>query len=258
MSDHPKFGFWPFVIPFLAFIALSMFEPGFGNRPDAADSEEIADDDANENAPQILPPHDFEVRRFLLIYGVKILVTTALLVFFFRYYLQPFPLSISALAVPVGVVGVLLWVGICQLNLESYLWVALGFDGASGRSEFNPFVLLSDPYHRAGFFALRFFGLVIIVPICEELFLRGFLMRVIDDPQWWTARLSEMGVKAILVAPLYGALTHPEILAAVVWFSMVTWLMKRTGKFWDCVVAHAVTNLLLGVYVIAYGQWHLW
>jgi len=34
--------------------------------------------------------------------------------------------------------------------------------------------------------------------------------------------------------------------------------MVRTRNFWDCVAAHAVTNLLLGVYIVAAGQWTLW
>jgi hypothetical protein len=46
--------------------------------------------------------------------------------------------------------------------------------------------------------------------------------------------------------------------AAVVWFSLVTWLMIRTGNIWDCVAAHAVTNLLLGIYVLVSHDWHLW
>ena len=29
----------------------------------------------------------------------------------------------------------------------------------------------------------------------------------------------------------------------------------HTRNIWDCVVAHAVTNLLLGVYVVATGEW---
>jgi hypothetical protein len=54
-------------------------------------------------------------------------------------------------------------------------------------------------------------------------------------------------------------LMHPgELLAAGVWFSLVTLLMVRTKNIWDCVAAHAVTNLLLGIYVVTYGQWQLW
>ena len=40
-------------------------------------------------------------------------------------------------------------------------------------------------------------------------------------------------------------LMHPqEAVAALVWFSAVTWLMTRTCSIWDCILAHAVTNLL--------------
>jgi CAAX protease family protein len=54
-------------------------------------------------------------------------------------------------------------------------------------------------------------------------------------------------------------LMHPgELLAAFVWFSLVTWLMTRTRNIWDCVAAHAVTNLLLGIYVVTQHQWQLW
>ncbi len=259
MNDQPKYGFWPLVIPFLTFILLTMLEPSFGNRPQRlAEPDSIGQVTEQLDSQQLLPPHDFEVRRFLLIYGIKILITSAVIIFFFRFYLDQFPWSISALAIPVGLVGIVLWVAISQLELEQQFWTWLGLGNPGRRSEFNPFDLLSDPVHRFAFFGLRFFGLVVVVPICEELFLRGFLMRIIENPQWWTVRLSELGTKTLLVAPLYGAITHPEIVAAIVWFSLVTWLMKRTGKFWDCVVAHAVTNLMLGVYVITFGQWQLW
>jgi membrane protease YdiL (CAAX protease family) len=34
---------------------------------------------------------------------------------------------------------------------------------------------------------------------------------------------------------------------------MVTWLMLRTKNIWDCILAHAVTNFLLGLYVVWMG-----
>jgi hypothetical protein len=33
--------------------------------------------------------------------------------------------------------------------------------------------------------------------------------------------------------------------------------MLRTRNIWDCVAAHATTNLLLGIYVVATGEWWL-
>ena len=51
---------------------------------------------------------------------------------------------------------------------------------------------------------------------------------------------------------------HPqEAVATFVWFSAVTWLMIRTRSIGDCILAHAVTNLLLGIYVISTGNWWL-
>ena len=63
---------------------------------------------------------------------------------------------------------------------------------------------------------------------------------------------------AIIVGTALPMLMHPgELLAAAVWFSLVAWLMLRTKNIWDCVAVHAVTNLLLGVYVAIAGEWRL-
>jgi len=66
------------------------------------------------------------------------------------------------------------------------------------------------------------------------------------------------------VATAVAVSLHPaELLAELCWFSLVTWLMVRTRNIWDCVVAHGVTNLLLGLYVVGCdlagfaNQWHL-
>ena len=64
---------------------------------------------------------------------------------------------------------------------------------------------------------------------------------------------------AVIVGTAVPMLMHPGRTAGIafVWFSMVTWLMVRTRSIWDCVVAHAVTNFLLGVYVVVFDQWQL-
>ena len=57
--------------------------------------------------------------------------------------------------------------------------------------------------------------------------------------------------------PLAGAFGAVMLLAAAIWFSLVTWLMKKTRSLGDCIVAHATTNLLLGCYVLYSGEWTL-
>jgi membrane protease YdiL (CAAX protease family) len=36
------------------------------------------------------------------------------------------------------------------------------------------------------------------------------------------------------------------------------WLYRRTGKLWVPVIAHAVTNGVLGVWVVMTGNWAFW
>jgi CAAX prenyl protease-like protein len=196
------------------------------------------------------------------VYTLKIVLTIAAIGLVLPGYRQ-FPLRISPLAVAVGVAGVVIWVGLCRLGLEHRLLDPLGLGWLvelGTRPGFNPLAELQDnPAWAWGFLAIRFAGLAAVVPLVEEFFLRGFLMRFVMRAKWWEVPVGKVSPPAVLVgALLYPLLSHPaEALAAVVWFSMVTWLMLRTRNIWDCVAAHAVTNLLLGVYVVLSGQWQL-
>ena len=81
------------------------------------------------------------------------------------------------------------------------------------------------------------------------------------QPEWWEVPFGKLTWPAVLVGVGVPVLYHcvpTETLAAVAWFGLVTWLMAKTRNIWDCVAAHAVTNLLLGVYVLAVGKWWLW
>jgi len=182
------------------------------------------------------------------------------LFYFRKTYLDQFPLKINWIALPVGVLGVVLWIGICELGVERLILAPLGLAKyVEVRASFNPFQQLTDPGYLAVFLTLRFCLLAVCVPIIEELFLRGWLLRYFENPQWWIVKLSELSLRSVAVASVYGVLTHPgEAFAALVWFSLISWLMVRTGNLWDCVVAHGVTNLLLGLYILQYGAWHLW
>ena len=109
-----------------------------------------------------------------------------------------------------------------------------------------------------GFLAIRFFGLVLVVPVIEEFFLRGCVMRYLVSERFWDVPFGNVNRAAVIVGTLIPVLMHPqEALAAAVWFSAVTWLMVRSRNLWECILAHAVTNLLMGIYVIASGQWWL-
>jgi CAAX prenyl protease-like protein len=186
-----------------------------------------------------------------------VIAGTTLLMLLFGWGYFRVPLKISVLSVVVGVVGIVVWVGLAYVDRE---YIGLGQKLSSGRPAFNPFETLKDnPRWMWQFLAIRFFGLVVVVPIVEEFFVRGFLIRYVDDPDWDEQPLGEAKLSGWLSPTVYGVIAHmTEPLAALAWFSMVSWLYKKTGSIWDCVVAHAVTNLLLGLYVVKFGQWHLW
>jgi CAAX prenyl protease-like protein len=244
-----------FVLPLVVYMIVGSFEPGPpkpviqlpGGRTRPA---------ANTNW------FGLEYQQYPVVYTVKIALTLAAMIFVLPGYRQ-FPFRITVLAIVVGVVGVVLWIGICSLRLEHHLLAPIGLDkfvGLGNRPAFNPLeVLAATPAWAYTFLVIRFIGLALVVPIIEEFFLRGFLMRYVIRDEWWNVPFGTLTRAAAIIGTVVPVLMHPaEILAAAVWFSLVTWLMWRTRNIWDCVAAHLVTNLLLGVYVVTQHQWQLW
>lgn len=190
----------------------------------------------------------------------RVLLMGMLIVAFLRIYRQEFAFKVDTWALLVGAVGGGLWIGLCWLDLENSIFETLGLplSWLGERDSFNP-SQYDEPPAKAAFYAFRFSLLVLMVPIAEELFLRAFFMRLIDTDQWREQELAAIGWKGLVAGTLYGVLTHPsEFIAAAVWFSLITLLMKRTNRFWNCVVAHVVTNLVLGIYIVITGNWQLW
>ncbi len=260
------------MLPFFVFMIAGMFEPRFGDDrealavPPPSAGGEVTPGDSKNQPPGSRANDEYfrqqradTASRYCLIYSIKAFATCGLLIMFWRNYVQHFPLSVSIWSPLFGLMGVVIWIGICELQIERTLLDLLQGGPWVARSQFNPFSAIEGDSQRLGFLALRFLGLAVMVPICEELFLRGFLMRYFQSTEWWNVSLASLGIRSLLIAPVYGAMTHPgEAIAAITWFSLVTLLVCKTGKFWDAVVAHGVTNLLLGLYVCTFAQWHLW
>ncbi len=185
------------------------------------------------------------------IYGVTVLAVGALLLFFWRDYgelaRQTRPDAREALqAVAVGAVVFALWT---QLDAK---WMTLGEPSAS-------FV----PLTAAGaldwpLIALRWAGAALLVPLMEELFWRSFLIRWIAQPVFEGVDPQRVGLKAIVLSTFVFTLAHTLWLAAVVAGLAYAWLYVRSGKLWLPVIAHAVTNGALGVWVVATGHWRFW
>ena len=232
-----------FLLPFLVFMLAGSLEP----TPTAPGGKVIG----------LAIPYAY----YPWVYAAKIALTLASVVFVWPGY-RKFPLRLSRTAILVGVVGGPLWIGLCLLDCE-HRWLLplleplkLGWlVGAGSRAAFNPFEQLAgQPGWAWSFLAVRFLGLVAVVPLIEEFFLRGFVMRFVMERDWWDVPFGKASGLAIVLGTVLPMSYHPaELLAAAVWFSMMTWLMLRTRNIWDCVAAHAITNLILGIYVVCRG-----
>ncbi|MGB7348144.1 MAG: CPBP family glutamic-type intramembrane protease [Pirellulaceae bacterium] len=207
------------------------------------------------------PQLDIDGTRYLSFIVVRVIAIGLVVAFFLKTYLKTFPFRIDRWGVIAGVVGAAIWIGLCSLQIESAVVSGLGLsdDLLGTRDSVNPFAVYSDSLAFYTFLAFRFTLLVIAVPIAEELFLRGFLMRAMDSENWHDLPLANIGTYGLVIGTVYGIAAHPsEAIAAAFWFSLITWLMVKTGRFWNCVLAHAITNLILGIYVCQSGNWHLW
>lgn len=100
---------------------------------------------------------------------------------------------------------------------------------------------------------------VIIVPIVEELFWRGWLMRWLIDNDFERVPLGKYAAGAFWITALLFASEHGPYwevgLAAGIIYNL--WMI-RTKSIADCILAHAVTNGCLSAYTIAAQQWQYW
>ena len=186
------------------------------------------------------------------LYALQVVVVGALLAGWWREYgelsRQTLPSGREVLlAVGVGVVVFLLWV---RLDAP---WMTITTGAVS------PFVPLS-PDGRLDWTLIvpRLAGAVLLVPVMEEIFWRSFLMRWFQHPVFESVAPARVGLKAVVLATFLFVLAHTLWLAAIVAGLAYAWLYIRTGKLWTAVIAHAVTNGVLGVWVLATGNWQFW
>jgi CAAX prenyl protease-like protein len=272
----PKSGWlrrWPgvtFLLPFATFMIVGMFEP---KPPDPKVQAEIARLENDLETGNAAERHVAEQRLEKLheeqahlipyeyypgIYTAKIALTTLTMLAVLPGYLA-FPLRLNAIAWVVGAGGGVGWILLSKLQVSFYPMLPDMLSSMlemGGRSGFNPLVELKDnPTWAWTFLFIRFFGLVVVVAVIEEFFLRGFLMRYVMDIDWHLIPFAVVNRLALITVLVFPVIYHPERLAAAFWFSLVTWMMLRTKNIWDCVVAHGVTNLLLGLWVVYSGDW---
>lgn len=251
----------PFIAPFVVYMICTSFEP------------------------------EPSTGQYPLFYCVKLLLTAIAIAVCFPAW-KSFLKCPSFYGVLAGILGAVVWIGLCQMEKRSvsdflpgmglekvfpttrpsYDWgietgVSVEENATAPNApapDFDSRISKISPL-----FLLRLLGLAVIVPFIEEFFLRGFVLRYFwSEPKkeestssepipWYDVPVGALCPMVWAITILYPLLTHPEALAGVVWFCGITLLAWKTKSLSDCVCAHAITNLALGIWVLYSGQWFL-
>jgi CAAX prenyl protease-like protein len=215
---------WPWFVPFALFVGLLGLEPFLADR---------------------LEP--FVDPRWL--YAIRAGLTGAILLALRGWYveLRETPATPAAgwlLGAGVGI-GVFL------------LWIVLDvpFLTVGDPTPYDPSV---DGRIHLGFALTRLAGAALVVPVMEELFWRSFLMRWLERPAFRNVDPRQVGLRPLLLTSAVFALEHRLWFAGLLAGLVYGELYRRTGDLRVVILAHALTNALLGVYVLGTGHYEFW
>ena len=151
-------------------------------------------------------------------------------------------------SIVLGLVVCALWVGIDTL---------VPYPHIGTRTAFDPTPLL-DSVLGITFLVVRLYGLVLMVPVMEEIFWRSFLVRFLTQSDFRKLPVGTFSTSALWIMVAASAFSHPEWLVAVIASLAYALWIKRTRSLFGAIVAHATTNAALGAYVLATREWQYW
>jgi CAAX prenyl protease-like protein len=182
------------------------------------------------------------------LYAVKVMLVAGLLALFWREYSELKVKAMSATvvltALAAGVAVFFLWI-----NLHAG-WMVIGesagFDPRTNGAIDWPLV------------AIRIAGAALVVPVMEELFWRSFVMRWIDKPDFLSLDPAQAGLRGFCISVVLFGFEHNLWLAGIVAGVAYSVLFMRHRTIWSPILAHAVTNGMLGAWVVMTGAWSYW
>ena len=148
--------------------------------------------------------------------------------------LKSFASRLSSSLLPglaVGLAVFVLWIRPEQFDWAWYRkWCIIGEGGTQAVAEAS-----------AAMIAIRLIGSAFVISVAEELFFRKWLIGFAGF--WWMVALF--------------AIEHDRWLVGAIAGVVYGFLYLRRGLF-AAIIAHATTNLVLGLWVIRSGQWQFW
>ena len=189
--------------------------------------------------------------QLLYLYPLKAIVTLATLFYFRNAYTELIPRDLGNLKILCQSIGMGIVVFVLWINMD---WLLPFQNPAEG---FDP-TRIPEGITRYGIIAMRLAGAAIVVPIMEELFWRSFLIRYLINEDFSSIQIGFFTFKSCLITIVLFGLEHQFIIAGIMAGILYNLLLYRTRSIAACIASHALTNLLLGLYVLKTGAWRFW
>jgi hypothetical protein len=176
-------------------------------------------------------------------------IVGAWLVWEMRPFVSEMRWAISLEAVVVGVGIFAVWIGLDQY----YPHLMKG--GATG----NPNDQFGEGSALAWFFiVVHILGMTLVVPPLEEVFYRSFLYRCLANQNFLSVPLNRFLPFPFFATTIIFGFSHNEWLVGILCGAAFQWLVIRKNRLGDAMTAHAITNFLLGAWIVWRGAWHFW
>lgn len=158
--------------------------------------------------------------------------------------------AVSWEAIAIGIFVAVFWVG---LDPYSPKWFKIDH-------VYNPHADLGAGSSSViAYIVIRILGSTFVVPHMEEVFFRSFLYRYVVKVDFLSVPLNFFHVGSFLITSiLFGAEHGNQWIAGVLCGFCYQWLVLRKNRLGDAMTAHAISNFLLGAYVVWKGQWQFW
>ena len=226
--DMKKNGMIPYVVPFVLYLVLSQVAASFD-------------------------------RYYVELYIFFALIVSGVAIYLLRGHEIFHAHKNVGSGVLVGVVGIIIWILLSRSNIDEIVITLLpAWLQPEPRLGFNPFTEISNPIAIGIFIFVRTVSLTILVPVVEELFWRGFLLRWVISESWESQKIGVFTVRSFFWVVLLFTLAHPEWFAAAVYCALLNLLLYWKKDLWLCVIAHGTSNFLLVVYILMTDSWGLW
>lgn len=189
-------------------------------------------------------PSLFNISQYLM-YPVKTVLVAVSLIYFWNNYREEIRFSLNWLAVISGIFVFLIWV------LPEGLYPQIG------NSEYNPYDYSSGSWVIL-LIAFRLVGASLVVPFMEELFWRSFALRFAIRSDFKSLPLGQFSwFSFIFISVLFG-FEHHRWLVGIVAGMVYAGVLYRSRNLFTPILSHAITNFLLGLYVLYTHQWSFW